>query len=354
MSWIRSAATRAVLAAARSRGHGPDQVLALAGVGTLPEDPWATIPLTVHFGVIGAALALVKDPGFPIDMAEHVAIDAYDVMGFATRSAPNLSAAVLVARRYQSLYTNSSVFEIDHDPRGLRVWMRPSGPLPLVARCATECVIAQITHMARTLAGAHLIPRAVAFRHPCPRSVERHLRFFGVEPQWDQPFAEVLFSPEDAVRPVVHADPSLHSFLLRAAEAALLEHRSPISIVEEARRIASELIPSGRLDIEAMAARLGLTSRTLRRRLVESGTSYLQVRDQVRWDLAVQYLSERDLPIAEIAFLLGFADERAFRRSFQRWTGRSPAQFRAGRAPAAEAPLPASLAPHRGRSPNPS
>ena len=319
---------RAVLAAAKSRGLDPARLAARAGASEVPSDPWATVPLAMHFAVMESAVRELDDPGFVIDIAEHVPVEAYDVMGFAARSAPSLAAAVEVARRYQPLYTASSVFEVKRDASGLALWMRPSGPLPLAARLATESAVSQWLSIARSLAGVPVAPVYVGFRHTAPRSTARHRAYYGVAPEWNVPLATMRFSAADADLPVQQADASLHAFLLRAADAALAEHRPPDSLLDQARRAAAELLPSGKLDVDTMAARLGLAGRTLRRRLSEQGTSFQKVRDEVCESLARKYLAERSLPIGEIAFLLDFADERAFRRSFQRWTGVSPAQFR--------------------------
>lgn len=329
MTWIRAAATRAIVAAARSRGVEPAALLRRAKVTELPDDAWSTVPLTLHFAVLEAGVRLLDDPGFVVDVARHVPVETYDVMGFAMRSAPDLAGAVEVAQRYQPLYTSSSTFEVERTTGGFRVWLRPSGPLPLAARCATESAVAQFVEVARQLAGRAVNPLRVAFRHPPPAKTRAHEAFFAAPIQWEAPLAEITFDAAVSGLPVVSAEPRLHAFLVKTAEAALAAHRSPVTLVDQARRVAAELLPSGKLSIESMAARLGMTGRTLRRRLVEQGTSFLEVRDAVRLDLAKQYLSEKSLPLAEIAFLLDFADERAFRRSFQRWTGTSPARYRA-------------------------
>jgi len=328
VTWIRVAAARAVLSAAESRGLDRVRLLAGVGVDSLPTDAWSLVPLAVHFGLIEGCVRQLDDPGFVIDIAEHVPVETYDVMGFAMRSAPDLATAVEIGQRYQSLYTSASLFEVKRSAAALDVWFRPSGPLPLAARCATESAVGQWLQVARQLAGTRLVPTYVGFRHKEPKSVARHRAFYGVEPEWSAPLAAIRFHGADAALPVRQADTSLHSFLLRAAEAALAEHRPLDSFVEQVRTVAAELLPSGKLDVAHVAARLATTERTLRRRLTEQGTTFLELRDTLRAELARKYLAEKALPIAEIAFLLDFADERAFRRSFQRWTGKSPAQYR--------------------------
>lgn len=327
-SWIRAGAPLAVVAAAGARGLARADLLAKARVGELPTDRRAPVPLTAHFAILESAMRFFADPGFPIDVAAQILPETYDVVGFAMRSAPDLETAARVALRYQQVYSNSSFMESERSAKGLVVRMRPSGPLPLAGRCATESAIAQALHVSRTLAGVAFPPLAVAFRHERPRSLRRHTEFFGIEPTFGAAFASITFAAEDAARPVVSSDPTLHAFLIGASEEALAAMPPSSSTLDQVRRLASELLPSGSLSIERVAARMGVSERTLRRQLSQEGSTFLEIRDEVRCSLAQQYLAEGGLSIAEIAFLLDFADERAFRRSFQRWTGATPTQHR--------------------------
>jgi len=320
-----------MLDAAASRGLERTAVLARARAADLPADRAATVETAVHFGLIETCVRMLDDPGFVVDIAEHVPVSAYDVMGFAMGSATDLGEAALVGARYQKLYTSASVFDLERSATGLRIWMHPSGPLPLAARCATESSVGQWLAISRRLCGVRVIPESVSFRHVKPRDTARHAAFFGVAIRWEAPLAEMRFRADDLALPVKSRDPALHAFLLRAADTALDQHRPLDTFVDRVRGVVAELLPSGGLDVDRAAARLGTTARTLRRRLAEESTSFSQVRDDVRRALAESYLSERSLPIEEVAFLLDFADERAFRRSFQRWTGKSPARFRADR-----------------------
>ena len=80
--------------------------------------------------------------------------------------------------------------------------------------------------------------------------------------------------------------------------------------------------------LEGVAARLGRPPRSLQRRLKAEGISYNGILDELRHDLALRYLGQRDLSLAEVAFLLGFAEQSVFQRAFRRWTGTSPAEWR--------------------------
>jgi AraC-like DNA-binding protein len=80
--------------------------------------------------------------------------------------------------------------------------------------------------------------------------------------------------------------------------------------------------------LEGLAARLELPPRSLQRLLSAEGTSYSGLLDELRHELALGYLRRRDLALAEVSFLLGFAEQSAFQRAFRRWTGTSPAEWR--------------------------
>ncbi|WP_204114496.1 AraC family transcriptional regulator [Shimia biformata] len=98
------------------------------------------------------------------------------------------------------------------------------------------------------------------------------------------------------------------------------------------RRVYHELTsnPGVFPDLEAVASKLCMTSRTLRRKLTAEGTSYRVILDEVRCALAQDYLATSDMPIGDIAFALGFDDTQSFRRAYRRWTGASPSQARSG------------------------
>lgn len=102
--WIRAIATRLVLEAAEARGVSAASVLAEADVA-LPDDPAERIPLTWHLAVWTTVMTMLRDPGFPVDVAERVTYETFDVVGYAVRSAPDLRAGLTIAERYGKIYS---------------------------------------------------------------------------------------------------------------------------------------------------------------------------------------------------------------------------------------------------------
>lgn len=326
--WIRSSATWSVLRAAEARGVEVNAVLARAQRPAPPEDLFKLIPLDHHFALWTAAAQLVDDPGFPVDVGRNVTHENFDVVGLAARAAPDLERALLVMQRFGRVYANDNAFEIEEDPRGRRGFMPPSGRLPLAARCATETVLVQTVQVARTLVGVEFRPLEVTLRHAAPRSTARIDEFFGVRIRFEQPRTSLLFAHEDLARPIATADDLLHRVLLRQAEAELAALPRDASFAGAVGDAVQRLLPSGDASIEAVSRHLACSPRTLRRRLEAEGTRFSHVVDEVRRSLSVRYLAEDRLGVEEVAVLVGFSDARAFRRAFQRWTGRTPADHR--------------------------
>ena len=88
------------------------------------------------------------------------------------------------------------------------------------------------------------------------------------------------------------------------------------------------MLQSGSVASDAVAKMLGLSERSLQRRLNEEGTTFLTLKDEVRKDLSLNYVRNMNIDIAEIAFLLGYSDQSTFSRSFKRMTGKSPSEVR--------------------------
>src|SRR5690606_15263344 len=105
------------------------------------------------------------------------------------------------------------------------------------------------------------------------------------------------------------------------------------SLADRVRSVVSERL-SGDFTPEGVAAGLGMSSRSLQRKLQELGTSYASILNETRRDLATRYLMDARYSVTEVAFLVGFEDASAFARAFRRWTGRSPSAYRAGDKPA--------------------
>jgi len=221
--------------------------------------------------------------------------------------------------RTSQLVLDDDEATIVHDTRGG----------PALPRHAAEFTWAWLVLMARRVTGASIVPLRAAFGHAAPAQLGEHQRLLGVRPRFGVEVPQLTLARADLLRPSVRADEALAEILDSHAQALLARLPTAPELLAQVRAAAQAELARGVLTVAAVARRLGLAPRTLQRRLAEEhDTSFQNVADEVRAELARRWLGDPALSVAEVAFALGFADQSAFHRAFVRWTGVTPGQFR--------------------------
>ena len=264
-------------------------------------------------------------------MAEHAEPGSLDVHFYAMLSSPTLGEAYERLCRYQRLVHETTRVELNVD--GERATLRHVMPGGMAApRQSAEFLLAIWVRGGRLATGTDWAPTEVRFGHPEPRDSGDHHRFFA---------APVLFGTgENALvlpaallgAPCLRADRALLAVLDRYAEDRLERAPRTTSFADRARAALIEEFRSGEPSVERLAARLKTSIRTLNRTLAAENLTYRKLLDHLRQELACRQLADGRVAIAETAFLLGFSELSAFYRAFKRWTGQTPAEFRAGHA----------------------
>ena len=154
---------------------------------------------------------------------------------------------------------------------------------------------------------------AAVFRAPVQYSGERMTWYFGA--RW-------------LALPVVQNEASLQAFLCQAPASLLVRYRDQASVTERIRRILRRQLAADLPSLEPIARQLDVTPQTLRRRLREEGQGYRAIKDDLRRDVAIEYLARTDLALPELAGLLGFSEASTFHRAFKHWTGVAPGAYR--------------------------
>jgi len=154
-------------------------------------------------------------------------------------------------------------------------------------------------------------------------------RFVGTKVEFGADKDEFALSIDARALPLIHSDPYLNELLLKYCEAALAGRRGDMSQFRtRVENAISSLLPHGRVLVEDVARSLGMSERTLARKLSDEGLNFTEILQQLRRDLSVRYLNERKLHVSKIAWLLGFHEVSAFTHAFKRWTGKTPSQMR--------------------------
>ena len=248
---------------------------------------------------------------------------------YVSASSSNFSEALKRAARYSS-FVNEGISLQQADNGGLTVRINYVGVSRHLDRHQIEFIVTILLRMARQVTDLRLTPIRMRFIHRrdhiCPEFVD----FFGGKIEFGAPVDDITFASSVRDAPIASADPFLNKLLIAYCEEALARrpaHRpSFISSVENA---IIPLLPHGKALSGEIAQRLGVSQRTLARSLSAEGSTFSEVLESLRRDLADRYLADRDLSISEVAWLLGYQEVSAFTHAFRRWTGRSPRYVRA-------------------------
>jgi len=153
--------------------------------------------------------------------------------------------------------------------------------------------------------------------------------YFGCTPTWGARHGRMVFTREVWATPVVGANSRLRATLEAHATEMHRESLTARSFGEQVRAVVAQCLRDGDPRIGEVALRLGMTVRTLQRRLQDDSLGFAALIDEARLQLARRYLADESLTISEVSFALGYSEPSAFARAFKRWAGCAPAEFRA-------------------------
>ncbi|WP_447938809.1 AraC family transcriptional regulator ligand-binding domain-containing protein [Pseudoxanthomonas mexicana] len=273
-------------------------------------------------------LAEADDPLLPLRLVEAIQAESFIPPIFAALCSSNLVQAAQRLSTYKKLIAPMSLrVDVGRDgaltlsPR----WLEAQAEVPFVVAVSELAFLVRLARMATREPVTAV--RVTMRQRPAVPHAKAYGRFFGVDPQQgDAP--SITFSALDANRPFLTANDAMWNVFEPELRKRLGELDPDASTLQRARSALLELLPAGQSAIDAVAARLSMSKRTLQRRLEEEGANYRELVNSTREELARHYLSRTELSVGEIGFLLGFEDPNSFFRSFHARTGKTPETFR--------------------------
>jgi AraC-like DNA-binding protein len=184
-----------------------------------------------------------------------------------------------------------------------------------------------IMNLSRFVTGRRLIPEWVEFRHSRKEDLDEFERYFGAPVHFGRRRTAVIFNRAHLDLPCRSADERLLRVLKGYCDEILRQRSEASDLKRDIEHLVATQLPSGAITNQRVARELGMSPRTLARRLDSLGTSFGQILDGVRHQLALRYLGEPDARTSQIAYLLGYSEPSAFNHAFRRWTGVSPSEF---------------------------
>lgn len=320
----------AIVHAASMKGVSPGLLRELTGFDAeLAADPDARISLAQERALWDAAAQRSGDALFGLHAATLLKPGAFDVLEYAVRSAPTLRQALERLARYNRIEHDVAVFSVRDRADDTRVTHTFPGPIEAPCRHAVEFTLASVALIASQISAAPVTPRTVELRHAAAGPLDEYARVFGATPRFGAAANAIEWDRALLERPLPATDPALSRVLVRHAEAVLAALPAlQAGYAERVQHILLGNLSSGDTTLDSVARRLKLSARSLQRRLAEEGTSFDRVLDALRHELALRYLDDRSLAIAEVAYLLGYSEPSPFHRAVRRWTGRTPIALR--------------------------
>ncbi len=268
-----------------------------------------------HFGLTRGGAFHIKNGG---------------VLAYIAASSKTVGEAVDGLQRYISVVCDGLSSEAKRDRDGIQLATHAADPSWRQCRHLGEFGTARMIGALRAITGVALSPLEVRFMHPRAVAAAECRRFFGCPVEYGGAADVVRFSKQVLEIPIPTADSRLGAILRAYADELLLRARAKpaASLKEKVEALVADRLSSGRFSLRDVARELGLSERTLRRRLGEAGTSFNELVSRKRLALAQDWLAGTDFDLKHISFMLGYSEPAAFSRAFKRSTGSSPGRHR--------------------------
>lgn len=322
MGWVNT-----VFAAAQRLGVERDVLLVSAGIAAdaLAADRW---PIDYITRLWHAAERCTGDPGLGLKAGAGVIPASFSVVGFALQSAATLREAFAMVQKYQPLISDGGRFQMLAGTATTWLVYHPRQGELAFSPHQIEAVLAAVVTFGGWVTGAPLRPQQVQFSQTRLGPLKGYREVFGCPVDFEQAFSGVLVDNEVFDNPLPQADPQLAKMHEQYTSARLADlAMNQVSADDLRQWLVARMGPQLPRRIQA-AQTLGMSERTLARRLREQGHTFEGLVDDVRREMALQAVAAPERALADIALALGFAETSTFYRAFQRWTGMAPGRWR--------------------------
>jgi AraC-like DNA-binding protein len=320
------------LAAGRLRGSGIilKPLLRSAGLSVSQiskKDIRISVARQIRF--LELAAKTLNDPLLGFHLARDGELRQIGLLHYVAASSETLGDALERVQRYCSIASAGLVLKCS-EASNFTIALRYAGVARHSDQQQMECFVTWLIRFCRASTDRRLNPIAIYFVHRRPNESSELEKFFGCQIEFGADADQIIFDRKVKQLRLVSADSFLNKIMLRDCEQALGYRRSSEGSLQIAVENAiAPLLPHGKAQLDSVAQALGVSRRTLARRLTAEGLSFGEILDQLRSDLAPRYLGEPNLSISQIAWLVGYKGVSAFSHSCKRWTGMNPKRMRA-------------------------
>lgn len=291
------------------------------------SEPGLRILASDYEQLVRRALALSGEPWLGWEFGQSMNVSTHGFLGYAAMSSATLGDAIELAVKYY--LTRSTVMALEFFIEGEQAVVQANEQIALneLARFSVESLFSSLYFMAQHMLSNQTLAGEVRFAYPEPEDFAKLRPLLPGPALFDCPHHQLRFDKALLKAPLKFADPRLAQMARSQCEEEMIGIQQPPALLGQVKRVIlaeADNFPN----VDEVASQLHMSSRTLKRKLQQLGTSYQKILDDLRRGLAVEYLTRSNHAIDEIAALLGYSDASNFARAFRRWTGKNPSDYR--------------------------
>jgi AraC-like DNA-binding protein len=325
---------RILCAYAAERGLDPRELAARVGLDPLPASNDARVPREKIDALFDLVSARLGDPALGLHFALAMPPGNTGVFEVVAQTAPTRRVALQHLCRYWHLLNDGVDVAIESTRSETCLTLRTRAPKPLARAWIDLTVVALGVTAAKTIDRPRPVP-FVGLPYPEDEAGRSIGQLLSTNVRFDAPCLQMGIDRDSLDEPLLNRNEMLQRLAVTHADALMAGVRGaqddPGKLVARVEEVVRARLVSFDASVEGVAKALGTSPRTLQRRLQTQGTGLRAVVEQARKRIAIAELEKAEMPITDIAFLLGFSETSAFDRAFRRWTGASPSAFRAER-----------------------
>jgi AraC-like DNA-binding protein len=319
---------RSVVDAVRARGLEAAPLLRAAGISPeLLDVPQARVS-PAHYSALWRLVIERLDDEFFGQDSRRMKTGSFALLVRSVVHCPTLRAALDRTSRFFAVFLDDVALAVEDSDGEARLVLRQRNSGVPTKVFAHETLLVMSYGMACWLVGRRIPVLLADFAYASPLHVAEYPALFSDAMRFNQRETRLVMDSRMLDLPVIQSEGTAKEFLRIAPENILLRYKNTLGLSARVRRRLRQALPNDFPELDAMAREFGTAPATLRRRLKAEGESYQAIKDEVRRDLAITYLSATDMSIRDIALELGFLEPSAFHRAFRKWAHTSPGAYR--------------------------
>lgn len=298
----------------------PIPIDSLKNVQAVPAD---------NFFALHEFLDQTLGPGFAVRVGQEMKMDDYGVLGLSWKTCSTAGEIFERSERYFHLLSNTYVFKVEKEEEASKIFLYRDAYRRGVSLSNEATFSAAVVVLKAITEKTDIAPLQISFKHSAPPRLASHQEAFNCPILFDQAQDFMVYKTAELETRTAKADISINKFLVeRVEEETRGIEVSSIRIAADVEKLIKDALPSGIPSIIKIGEHMGMSSRTLTRRLSDSGLTFRTLVKQTQEKISVDLLKNSSSSVGEIAFQTGFSEQSAFSRAFKQWTGQSPLDYR--------------------------